>query len=140
MSFETSINRRINNIDKSIESETALLLETSEKLGRMRKAKTEFQRIRTDLIVERNKCLEPDFSTGTFHGSQANNFDTFREGTLLSRYKEMSEEQMLDVLTLMEEEVERLNDKAVAINNGIAELRQNRTTLEGQLERELANK
>jgi len=132
-----SINRRIANVDASISSAYDRMYERSEQLGRMRTAKSEFTGVRTDFLQERSQCTEPEFTASTFHGEQANKINNFRKDYIEESFFEIINDQMLEILSQINDEIDRLSDEVIELNDRITSLKNDRSTLIARRESEL---
>src|SRR5690625_3112090 len=128
------INQRIENVEVQLLSTYDKMYERSEQLGRMREAKEKFLEVRTDLILERSRCREPEFTPSTFYGSQATKINQLRENDVEESYFDITNEQMLEVLSQMDDTIERLSEEIRELNNQIVSLKNDRDLLFKQRE------
>jgi len=77
-------------------------------------------------------CLEPEFSSKTFHGNNSNNYDTYRRIQLKEGFKEIPVTQIMDAMAKMQEKVNELSDEVSEIKDEISGLEDRQDSLREQ--------
>lgn len=131
-----SINTQIANIDMKMDSLFSEIEDKQEKKMRLKEAQTELIALRKDFFGQRNMCLEPEFSSKTFHGNQSDNYHTYRRMQLKESFKDISNTQILDALAKLQEKINELQDEVIGIVDEHNDLYHRKNTLEDAREAE----
>ncbi|TXL66721.1 DUF5082 domain-containing protein [Cerasibacillus terrae] len=111
-----SIIAQIGAADQQIAMTKLKLEEKKEELRRLKAARTELATVKSDFLSKKRICLEPNFTSKTFHGENSNTYDDFREGELEVSFETIPNDQVTTVDA-------RMMRKAIAIEKEIENYR-----------------
>ena len=124
-----SINTQLANVEAQIAEVKLKLEEKEEELRRMKEAQGDLISNKNDFFGEVEICLEPEFSTKTFHGQNADDFDAYRRIILKESFREIPVKQIGDAIAKMQEKINELIEEIEALEAEIEALEARRSAL-----------
>jgi len=103
-----------------------LLGEKQHQLQRLQTCNSQLQECQQEFIYYERTITKPELSRDTWQGMLAAKFDTIRMEGILTRYRDMENQQFSAAFTV-------LSDKMQIIQNEISAIKQIITTLEAEL-------
>lgn len=93
-----------------------------EDMRRLEQALAELERNKNDFLSRQNLCLEPEFTTATFHGENAKSLELFIRNTLKSAFTSVPERQISDAERTIRWEISVLKQNITSLGNSISSL------------------
>ena len=116
------VNSQISSTRRSIEILNSQLDKREEELERLQKASSELSDIQGDFQQNEKLVTLPDLTTTTWHGNLASKYDQFREGELLSSYRELYQGQLGRVLSDISAKISEIQNRIKTLEADIAAL------------------
>lgn len=132
-----SIDRQLERVGSQISGLNDEIEEKEEKLRRLKKAQSELISVKHDFFGEIEICLEPEFSTNTFHGDNSENYDAYRRMDLHESFREVSADQMMDAMAKMQEKINELREEIDDMEDEISGLQDRQDGLQEQRANEI---
>ncbi|MCU9613235.1 DUF5082 domain-containing protein [Caldibacillus lycopersici] len=106
-----SINAQIRSTKNTIYYLNGQLDLRQEELRRLQQAQSKLNDYKSEFQHNEHFILEPKLTAKTWHGQLATDYDSFREGDLLSSYKNIYQTQLGSVLSEISSEIRALQNK-----------------------------
>lgn len=100
----------------------AQLQKKQEEVTRLTACKSTLQVKQSEFQTNEKKCLEPELSTSTWHGTLATSFQDIREAGIHTPFQEIAGVQFTNVFTAIDEKIKSLNAEIVSLQQTIASL------------------
>lgn len=99
-----------------------LLRKKLEEVRRLTKCQSDLGIKQSEFQSEEKKCLEPELSASTWHGTLATAFQDIREAGIHTPFLEITGAQFTNVFTAIADKINSLNAEIVSIEQTIARL------------------
>lgn len=116
------IRAKINMVEERIEDK-------KEELQRLEDALADLGSNKSDFLEKKKLCLEPEFTTQTFHGDNADNVDDVREDGVKVNFIAIPEDQISnaetevsDQIDIVEQEISDLETEVATLEASLASL------------------
>jgi len=100
----------------------AQLQKKQEEVRRLTACQTTLQGKQSEFKSNEQKCLEPELSARTWHGTLATAFQDIREAGIHTPFLEITGAQFTNVFTAIADKINSLNAEIVSIEQTIARL------------------
>lgn len=131
--MSSSIRTQLAAVNEQIADLRLLLEEKKEELRRLKEAQSDLISNKNDFQSEEEICLEPEFSTKTFHGRNAEKFDGYRRITLKETFREIPVTQIANAIADMQVKINELVEEIEMLEAKIEALEERRSILLARL-------
>ncbi|MGR9049152.1 YwqH-like family protein [Halobacillus faecis] len=101
-----------------------------DELRRLREAASRLQGFREELARQKKVCMEPELSPATWSGQLAGEFENIRMNGLLTQYRSIEGEQLMNALDAIQSKISGLQFDLYHYNQKITSLRYEMTLAE----------
>ncbi|HZW67284.1 MAG TPA: DUF5082 family protein [Pseudogracilibacillus sp.] len=114
-----SINTYLSECDRRIGSLQMQIYEKEQDIEKLETAKTELALNKSDFLDYERICLDPEFSSDTLYGENANEIDDFREDVLKVTFLSIPKKQISKAEEAIEERIEELREDIESLQSDI---------------------
>ncbi|CAM3229762.1 DUF5082 domain-containing protein [Filibacter tadaridae] len=100
----------------------ALVMRKQEEVERLNACKSSLQRKQSEFQANEQKCLEPELSAKTWHGTLATAFQDIREMGIHTAFLEMADAQFANVYNAIADKINSLSAEIASLQQTIASL------------------
>lgn len=100
----------------------ALLAKKREDVQRLTACNSSLQGKQSEFNTNETKCLEPEHTATTWHGTHADKFDDIRESGIHTSYVDISGSQFSNVFSAISARISELNAEIISIEQTIANI------------------
>src|SRR5690625_5196622 len=111
-----------------------------EQLIRLQRALEQLTRYQSEFHIQESICVNPEFSTGTWHGNRASKFKSFQMNNLLPNYQSIPKRQLSTIINLMRNKVQEIEMMITSLERSISHTESRIAALREQYRRELLSR
>lgn len=139
MGVISTIGQQIYHLQSSVQTMHSLLGQKEADLRRLKSARSKLLSDQEELHRRANTIQKPELPSNPWRGELAKVFQSFRQGELLSSYKEIGTIQLNNVLDRLEQEIITIEQSITNIERQIASTNSSISALKERRREELRN-
>lgn len=123
------IESQLSSLNSLTASYRADLHRKEEELQRLQEALTDLEDNKNDFMENKGKCMKPECTAKTLHGSNEKHLDEFRQEGLMSSFVAIPFEDINDALEKIEEKIEQIQQDIKSLESSISSTEEQHTKL-----------